>query len=925
MSNTNNILHDSWTKGWRPNRTMILTKPFSKYPPVNYHNNTKVSWTALQERSDFRQTFVTDQLWRLEKGCNVAVIPTEKYWILDLDSGKVEAEIEDADQLEAYRLLESMALAYGLHIVETPNKGYHIYMPMVGELVTRTLHLPCVDVQFKSCYVLAPNSLIDVDGDKREYTVKKWSELSPDKAYKQEGGVNQHFLSALHDYIKLGEKPKTSVLTKTVVDNEIHQEVVSLDEHGNAEIFPDDFTDDQILSSEIVAFVSNAFRNPKFPNERYEIWGNYTNTYEKWRNLAHSLKSSAGRWLGDEKGSFEVFDWISNCSPKYEEPDGSGLIGRASCQACWDKQAYEPDKAEISYNGFRSRVLSDDRWALHSLDCFNKYEYSHLVGEVINEWVKTCIRLVYIGNSNKPEAYKINQKTQLWEASPGGLDIAWSKITKIFVKMKNMFCSYDFIIPIMIRPDPNKITTPKSVEEIWTATDDNADIQDMAIWELKDFRSFQRFKLRHWFGSRENSLENGANKANILMYLKAGLVDNEFANKKNSIPHLFPLSDAFNINLKTNQLEKRVAEDYFTMCSPCSSRQFLDAKSVDCRWFENKFISPMVGRNQENINYAMKMIGSSLCNEQVHHILGLIQGKGRNGKGYLLDALEFALGGFFHKLPRDYWSLPSNKSADAPSPSDFQCKGKRLIVMDEASDDATINTLTVKSMTGGGSITARPLHGAPETFTPGWTCLGVLNDLLKIDCVETSMKERLRIMKCNTRFFDEGHGEYDPENPDHAIGDKDIAKQARSGHLGSVIYNMAEGCRRYYTENMASDVPEDWIKDLEDYYSDKYPFNRFVKSAFVRSEGDYVETKSFKDIWAHWVRSPEYEGQEGALVGEYKLNKAGIIKKLTGEMGFKIIRKQVNGKREELLQDFKINPDFSLFEKGECNISELDL
>ena len=904
LSNGDNKVH----YGWIPNKLMVLTKPGQKSSPVSYHKGKKVSWTSKQYDDDFDKIFLYDQLesGSADEGCNLAVIPTEKYWILDLDSGKVDDEIKDPEQLVAYRLLEQMALAHGLHIVTTPNKGYHVYLPVngVGEIVKRTHHLPCCDIQYKDVYVVAPYSTLTGGG---KYEILKWHPKSPEKAHKEAGGVNQSLLTALDRYIQRGDKVKQSVLVETVKDDVIQQDIISLDEQGTADAFPDPFTEEEYKASEIISFVHNAFNHPNFKAEKYEKWAEFTSSYSIWRNLAHSLKCSAKLWHGDD-GAFEAFNWISNCSPKYDEPDGNGLTGRKACQSLWDKQKYEPEKAEISYNGFRKRVFEEDDWVLNSINCHNYYQSHNLVSQVIQNWVKTCIRLVYSGKNKT--AYKINQTTMLWEESPGGLDIAWPKITKISLKMSKMFCSVDGYLPILINPKLNNCAKKGSAEETWSATDGNPKIEDLETWSYSDRQDYQRFYLRKWFGDKQNSLEFGQNKAPILTYLNTGIIDYTFAKKANMIPDLFPLKDAFNINLKTNTLVKRTAEDYFTHCSPCSSKDFNLAKSGDDRWFERKFISPMVGRDQANIDYAMKMLGSSLCGEQIHAILGLIQGKGRNGKGYLLDILEYVLAGFFHKLPCDYWSLPSKTNLTVADPVLHGCKGKRLIVMDEASDDATINTLTVKSMTGGGSISARPLYGDMETFPPTWSCFGVTNDLLKIDCVETSMKERMRIMKCNTRFFDEGHPEYNDANPNHAIGDKDLLRLARQKFIGSVVYTLAEGCRRYYTESMA-DVPEDWLDTLNDYYNDKYPFNRFVKATMISKSGGHIPTSKFKEMWSNWVRAPEYEGHEGAFIGEYKNNKSSINKKLTHEMGFKISKKSYDGgPRVECLVDWVINPEF---------------
>ena len=921
--NNKNLLSEDCEIGWKPNKMMLLTKPYSKFPPVCYHKGEKMVWTSRQHQEDFNQLFLYEQVWRLDEGCNLAVIPTDKYWILDLDTGKTEDEIGDnPEQQAAFDLLVKMALAHSHHIVKTPSGGYHCYLPPIP-VVTKTHHLPCVDIQYKDVYCLAPLSVIEKDGVKKPYEIVKWREQSPRKTHKD--GVNQSLVEAIERYILKGEKVKKSVLQEKIVDNEIVQEVISLNEEGVADELPAPFSEEEQRRCELTAFVANSFMNPKQHQQHYEIWANYTQGYATWRNLAHSLKCGYTQWLGTtEETAKEVFHYISQCNPKYFEFTGTNKTERQACDELWDNQKYEPEKAEISYRGFRRRVLEQDEWILNTLDCFTKFKSHHLTSELVKNWAKVRVRLAYKGK--ECEAYKINQKTQIWETSPGGIDLAYAKITKIWLKLRDCLTSEDKSFPIFIKPNKANKDKKNSTEMLWGEKHEMTECDWAKEFTFSQANDYQRFYLTLYFNNDKNTMENGNNSSSILKFLKAGLVDYDFQDTKNSIPHLFPLKDAFNINLKTGFLEPRLAEHYFTQTSPCSSREYTDAKNADDNWFSDKFVLPMVeGKKAENVDYAVKMLGSGLCGEQVHHILGLIQGGGRNGKSVLLEILSFALGKFYHKLPSGFWS---GKTPDMDSPGGghiAQCEGARMVVEDESKDDATINTLTVKMMSGGGDITARALHGNPRTFKATWTCLGVCNNLPKIDCVETSMKERLRIMKANTRFFDEGHPEYNPSNPYHAIGNKELIKTTKEKYMGSVLWCLTKGCIKYYSGSMTSDVPEDWVQDLNNYYSDKYPFNRFVKAVFLRKVGGHVPTSLFKDVWKYWVTSPQYEGEE-KMEGVYKLNKSLINKKLTTEMGFKIQKLSVGGKRVEALTDFILTPDFEQMfgQGGGCEISDLD-
>jgi putative DNA primase/helicase len=143
--------------------------------------------------------------------------------------------------------------------------------------------------------------------------------------------------------------------------------------------------------------------------------------------------------------------------------------------------------------------------------------------------------------------------------------------------------------------------------------------------------------------------------------------------------------------------------------------------------------------------YVQRFIGVSLLGLVREHELHLAIGTGRNGKGVFVEAVTAALGDYAHAAPADLL-LAAKAGKGRATPELMSLRGTRFVAAQETDEGRAMATATVKSLTGGDRITARPLYGSPVTFTPSHSLLLATNHAPKVPGDDLALWARLRVI-----------------------------------------------------------------------------------------------------------------------------------------------------------------------------------
>ena len=157
--------------------------------------------------------------------------------------------------------------------------------------------------------------------------------------------------------------------------------------------------------------------------------------------------------------------------------------------------------------------------------------------------------------------------------------------------------------------------------------------------------------------------------------------------------------------------------------------------------------------DHETIKYWFSSVGISLFgnkNESVY----IHTGSGRNGKGVLGNILEKCLGSYYQQAESD---LLTGNLQKATNPTLAKAKNTRILMLSEPDDtddkNYKLKTSTIKSISGGDTITTRDLFKSTISYKPQFTVILQCNKKPDIDKFDVAIEQRLKVINYPFTFI----------------------------------------------------------------------------------------------------------------------------------------------------------------------------
>jgi P4 family phage/plasmid primase-like protien len=161
---------------------------------------------------------------------------------------------------------------------------------------------------------------------------------------------------------------------------------------------------------------------------------------------------------------------------------------------------------------------------------------------------------------------------------------------------------------------------------------------------------------------------------------------------------------------------------------------------ADCpQW--KKFLG-QVQPDREVRAFLRRLCGYFLSGIVAEHIFPFISGEGGNGKSVFVEIIAWLLGDYAVKI-ETAMLMEHKRSPQAASPDLMKLRGARLGFCSETSEGQRLDAARVKEMSGGDSLTARPLYGHPVTFEPSHKLLMMGNYRPEVNDNSTGMWRRI--------------------------------------------------------------------------------------------------------------------------------------------------------------------------------------
>jgi putative DNA primase/helicase len=164
------------------------------------------------------------------------------------------------------------------------------------------------------------------------------------------------------------------------------------------------------------------------------------------------------------------------------------------------------------------------------------------------------------------------------------------------------------------------------------------------------------------------------------------------------------------VNLKTGQFRPARQEDMITKRAEVA----FDAAAKCPEWL--KFLATVTGDDADLQSYLQRVMGYTLTGSVREEVLFVLYGTGSNGKSTFRETVHSLLGDY--ALAADAGLLIERKNPGGATPELARLKGRRLISINETSENDHLNEARVKFITSQDKITARSLYQDFFDFDP---------------------------------------------------------------------------------------------------------------------------------------------------------------------------------------------------------------
>lgn len=298
------------------------------------------------------------------------------------------------------------------------------------------------------------------------------------------------------------------------------------------------------------------------------------------------------------------------------------------------------------------------------------------------------------------------------------------------------------------------------------------------------------------------------------------------------------------LDLQTGDFRPGEPSDFIKAVCP-TEWQGMDAQAPN--W--EKFLLEVFDGDEELVAYVQRLFGYSLTGLSQEHVLPILWGQGRNGKGTLLETLSHVLGELAQPVQAEMLLDQGRvRSSAGPSADLMKLRGARMVWASETDEGRRLNAGKVKWLTGGDSISARPPYGKREiTFKPTHTLFLITNHKPRIAGDEYALWKRIHLIPFSLSFVP------DPELANERLADKALPQKLKEEAPGILAW-LVRGCLEW---QMLGDLqPPDAVKAATcEYQSEEDVVGLFLDSECEFAPDASVQAGRLHIAYQNWCKT----------------------------------------------------------------------
>lgn len=250
-----------------------------------------------------------------------------------------------------------------------------------------------------------------------------------------------------------------------------------------------------------------------------------------------------------------------------------------------------------------------------------------------------------------------------------------------------------------------------------------------------------------------------------------------------------------------------------------------------------------------------------LSGTAVEHILGILWGKGRNGKGTLLEILAFVLGPLAGPILAEMLLEQTRKeSASAPRSDIMGLRGRRLAWASETDEERRLNAGKVKWLCGGDTLVGRAPYGRREiSFRPTHTLFLLTNHKPQVDPTDNALWSRIHLIAFTLAFVDK------PKEAHERLRDPYLLEKLK-GEASGILAWLVRGCLEWQRQGL--NPPAEVRGATEEYRDHEDVLAAFIADCCTVSPNARVKAGKLRESFESWCKEMGMTPIDGKKFGQ---------------------------------------------------------
>jgi len=361
-------------------------------------------------------------------------------------------------------------------------------------------------------------------------------------------------------------------------------------------------------------------------------------------------------------------------------------------------------------------------------------------------------------------------------------------------------------------------------------------------------------KLREQLLNRIRLLQSASRKRNVLFLatVGAGLTGEEW----DTGPMLLGCENGV-IDLRTGTLRPGRQTDYIKTVAP-TEYPGIDQETPPT-W--EKFLKDTFNNNTDLISYLQRLMGYGITGLKREHIIPILYGDGRNGKGTFLETVKFVLGSLAHKTKAetllDTGRLKPSGSADADT---LAFRGKRIVFAAETSQGSSLNAGKIKELAGGDTLNARAPYGRrPIEFEPTHLLLLMTNNKPQAPASDRALWYRINLIPFTLSFID------NPKKPNERQADKKLSEKLKKEASGILAW-LVQGCLAWQKEGL--NPPKSVINATNEYQKEMDIIGQWIDEKCTIDSNARIKAGDCYKAYQAWMEDMGHKPFSGTRFGK---------------------------------------------------------